>query len=382
MDTSKSSTSVMFCISGDGKLLPAYVVYKSKYVYPKWVEGGPPGTRYNRSMSGWFDSDLFEDWFEKIALPYLRRQDGTKVIIGDNLGSHLSYKVIKQCNENNISFVFLPKNSTHLCQPLDVAVFRTFKMHWKNILTEWKLHNKGVLPKTEFPNLLRKMLEKANPTLSANIISGFKACGIIPLNQEEVLKKIKPRYDEINENNNLVACFENVIAEVTRLEKRDVPKRKKRFDVPAGKSVCTEDLEMHSAEELNQINEENMDITQTQSDSDMEEDISFADDSSTRNIKTKVRNICDIEERCFIIASFIYNLGTKKEHKKHFVAKVLKIGKKCIKINCMRHYGLKDNVFIFPDIEDISAVNLKDIDYRLHEPVVNRGKHTFPGHVL
>ncbi|GLV46579.1 hypothetical protein CBL_21513 [Carabus blaptoides fortunei] len=51
-------------ISGDEQLLPAYGVYKSKYVYPNWVEGDAPGTRYNRLMSGWFNSDFFEDWFE------------------------------------------------------------------------------------------------------------------------------------------------------------------------------------------------------------------------------------------------------------------------------------------------------------------------------
>lgn len=73
MDTSKSSTSVMFAISRDGKVLPPYVVYKAKHLYPGWTEGGFPDSRYNRTPCGWFDSCTFEDWFSTIvALPSQR----------------------------------------------------------------------------------------------------------------------------------------------------------------------------------------------------------------------------------------------------------------------------------------------------------------------
>lgn len=94
MDTSKTSTSVMICVTAARELLSPYIVYKAKYLYPDWTEGGPRGTRYNRSKSGWFDSDIFEDWFNSVALPYLRRLEGRKVIC-DNLGSHLSFHVIQ-----------------------------------------------------------------------------------------------------------------------------------------------------------------------------------------------------------------------------------------------------------------------------------------------
>lgn len=52
MDSSKASISLMFCGSAAGELLPPYVVYKSLHLYPEWMKGGPPRTRYNRSKSG------------------------------------------------------------------------------------------------------------------------------------------------------------------------------------------------------------------------------------------------------------------------------------------------------------------------------------------
>ncbi len=35
-------------------------------------------------------------------------------------------------------FVFLPENSTHLLQPLDVSVFAPVKKEWRRVLNEWK----------------------------------------------------------------------------------------------------------------------------------------------------------------------------------------------------------------------------------------------------
>ena len=121
MNHSKASVSIMISATATGDVLPPYVVYKAQNLYDTWTEKGPPGTRYNRSQSGWFDAIIFEDWIKTIILPYFRGKEGKKCLIGDNLSSHLSIDVIQMCQAENISFVFLPYNSTHLTQPLDVC---------------------------------------------------------------------------------------------------------------------------------------------------------------------------------------------------------------------------------------------------------------------
>lgn len=95
--------------------------------------GGPKYARFNRSASGWFDSLCFDDWVKKIILPYCNKLPGKKILIGDNLSSHLSVESIKICHDNNISFVFLPSYSTHITQPLDVAFFRPLKIHFRGM---------------------------------------------------------------------------------------------------------------------------------------------------------------------------------------------------------------------------------------------------------
>ena len=127
MDFSKVAFSVMFTGNAGGDVLPPYIVYKSVHLYDQWVEGGPPGARYNRSQSGWFDETTFTDWFFKMMLPKLCHLEGRKVLIDANLSSHFSDAVIKACSQNSIAFVCLYPNATHFLQPLDVDWFVPLK---------------------------------------------------------------------------------------------------------------------------------------------------------------------------------------------------------------------------------------------------------------
>jgi len=57
-------------------------------------------------------------WLMEIFLPGARGQSGVKVLIGDNLAPHFTMPVIQAATENDIRFVNLVPNSTHLLQPL------------------------------------------------------------------------------------------------------------------------------------------------------------------------------------------------------------------------------------------------------------------------
>ena len=54
------------------------------------------------------DNVCFEDWFFSTLLQWLKKGCG-KVLIGDNLSSHISLAVLEACKENHISFVTASK---------------------------------------------------------------------------------------------------------------------------------------------------------------------------------------------------------------------------------------------------------------------------------
>lgn len=145
-------------------------------MYDSWVIGGPPNSGYNRSKSGWFDSQCFEDWLLEVLIPFLKNEPGKKLIIGDNLSTHLALEGITMCSKHNIEFVFLPANSTHLMHSLDVAFFRPLKVAWHKILTTWKNgpgKKEASVPKHLFPALLNLLMNsiKKIRLLTYNLVS-------------------------------------------------------------------------------------------------------------------------------------------------------------------------------------------------------------------
>lgn len=259
INSSKASTSVMFAATADGKILPPYVVYKAQHLYDSWRERGPKNSRYNRTKSGWFDSFCFSDWVESTAIQFLKHLEGPKFLIGDNLSSHLSVDVIKLCTDNQIRFIFLPSNSTHLTQPLDVAFFRPMKIAWRQILEEWKKESgkgEASVPKDKFPALLKKLCDKFD---EKNVLSGFRKCGIVPLCRQKVLDML-PGIDDTRSTGTGTSAGDNTPSSVPRIEAIDdsfkellrslrqydtpqIRKKRTKVNVTPGKSVEVKDFE-------------------------------------------------------------------------------------------------------------------------------------------
>ena len=90
---------------------------------------------------------VFKIGFFSEALPCIKKLDWKKVIIGDNLSAHINKKVIKACQQNLLSFISLPPNSTYLKQPLGITFFWSVKSNWKE---EWINKNKFCTTKGSF----------------------------------------------------------------------------------------------------------------------------------------------------------------------------------------------------------------------------------------
>jgi hypothetical protein len=245
INSTKSNVTVMFCGNAAGTSIPPYVIYKSEHLWSTWAENGPAGARYNRSKNGWIDLAIFEEWFTTHLLPVLKKQKGKKIVIGDNLSSHLSLNVVKLCEDNDIRFVCLPPNSSHLTQPLDVAYFRPLKSKWRDILTKWKQSEAGKrvasLPKDQFPMLLRTVLDDIAPNMENNLKAGFKKAGIYPTSKDTILARL-PKQDR-SVNLDLVGDAFLAHLEQKRLDFVKPQVRKKKVQVAPGKSITANDIE-------------------------------------------------------------------------------------------------------------------------------------------
>lgn len=392
-DTSKTSISVMMAATADGNLLPPYTVYKAKHIYPTWIEGGIPGAGYNRNQSGWFDLTMFQDWFFTILLPYFKKLDGPKVMVGDNLSSHLSPLVIKQCQDNDIRFVLLPPNSTHLCQPLDVAFFRPMKIAWRQVLDKWKTTNRGVLPKAEFPKLLKEAIDKIGLKVEANIKAGFKKTGIFPLDSSKVLTQIPDKNTQDNHEplwtKAFVTHLEQARFSTPSADSSKKNKRGKRMSVEPGKGVIIDNKqtdEIHgdiSPEhgvilddellgDISPEHETDFDFEQGPSGINIEENTDGEEERQKPKKQTEELEEA-LQPQDFILTSFPTN---KRERK--FVGRIVDICGGRYVVNFLRKKtSSKEQYFYFPEIADIQEIEKSQIIQKIKPRDLRRGRFVF-----
>ena len=212
--------------------------------------------------------------------------DGKKVIIGDNLSSHLSVNVLKLCEQENISFVLLPPNSTHLCQPLDVSFFGPMKRHWRRILEAYKMKNPKTssFDKSKFPHLLKQLLEDSGMKSQDNMKAGFKACGICPFNPNQVLHKLpdtnKLHNDSVQEliSGTLLDYLQAYrFGDAANDKENNLKPPRKKLVVVFGKSVSAEEVASYNKKSVSQK------VVDKPSDSESESDIQSDNDDHDEN---------------------------------------------------------------------------------------------------
>lgn len=393
MDTSKSSTSIMFAVTATGVLLPPYVVYKGQRMQDTWILGGPIHAKYNVSKSGWFDEEIFLDWLQICLIPFCRQEREADpepfVIIGDNLSSHLSIRAVDICAENNIKLCFLPPNSTHLLQPLDVGVFSVVKSEWRKIITAWKEgdgRNVGSLPKWVFPRLLLQLLEAMEEKWKKLCVSAFKTCGINPCNAEVVLCKIRRDDPNMYDNRDLVSPNMLKFLQESREKsvKRQAPRRK-ALSIQPGASISLAELQAAGpsgcAPPKTPVRPP---LDETSSESEIEEDSSvdedeeigvdedpFPDEEIDEEIGAVVPKVELSENKDITPNSYVLVRFDEGKLPHHYMGQVVEISDDACKIDffrkCETNTNLSEDLVAFkkPEARDLFSVSKDQIVQKL-----------------
>ena len=149
--------TVLGCGAADGTRLPPYILYKGVNLYARWIRGGPLGTLYGMSKSGWMESSNFLSWFEKLFLPSVQHLllEAPVVLFVDGHNSHLSLSLVRTAIEKRVHLMCLPPHTTHILQPLDVGVYGPVKKAWQGIVKSYKTRTLGAnISKEEFPGTI------------------------------------------------------------------------------------------------------------------------------------------------------------------------------------------------------------------------------------
>ena len=167
--------TVLACVSASGYVLPPMVPETVK-------EGAIPDTFFATSESGWINSELYLEWFRF----FLEHIPPTRpVLLKDGHASHTTIEEIELARASNVHILCLPAHTTHVLQPLDVGVLKSFKSHFSKACSKYMSQHLGIVVTTD---KLAFLVAEAWPHsfTSVNIMSGFKKTGVYPLNPGEV----------------------------------------------------------------------------------------------------------------------------------------------------------------------------------------------------
>jgi hypothetical protein len=163
--------------------MPPMFVVKGKTarsVYGFNTKVAPEGSRWCWQPNGWMDDTIGERWFNDIFL----QNCGTErpqLLILDGHSSHETLGILMRAMEENIHILALPPHTTHALQPLDKTVFGPLNRAYNEACSNFMQANPlNQVNKWSFPGLFAQAWETAVTVV--NIQSGFRSCGIYPLN--------------------------------------------------------------------------------------------------------------------------------------------------------------------------------------------------------
>ncbi len=178
--TTREHITVHCCVNAAGDSIPPFIIYPGCLPSNAYRLDGPP---YGIQEKGYMDSELFLKW-----LHYFIRyapEERPLILIMDQHETHVSKDVIIFCRENKVEILCLPAHSTHILQPLDIAVFNPLKTAFSTMASRMGLvRGDIVVGKKQFSAALKHVYPTA--VTAQNAKAGFRKAGIFSLSRAAV----------------------------------------------------------------------------------------------------------------------------------------------------------------------------------------------------
>lgn len=147
--------------------------------------------------------------------------------------------------------------------------------------------------------------------------------------------------------------------------------RKKKLNIPAGRSVTSADFEDTDDNQIEHISSDNEDnpveneVQAVEDDCDIEEDLEPSNEEC-------FDTVLECSEGDWVKVKFLYDKGIKT-----FVGKVLCTEDGNLVGTFLRQSSKCDNIFRFPDVPDECQFNKTDVLAILEPPKLQRGRYIF-----
>ena len=188
----KSSVTVLATICGSGQWVPPLLMLPYKRIPGSVVENIPDYVVVGASPKGWISSESLFEYLCNTFDKWLTQNGVQRPVIVwcDWHSTRLNYHTISETLERGIILLGLPKNTTHIMQPLDTHIFGPLKQGWKEEVARLTFDDIE-LRKDTFGEHFFKFYENFMDKRSTTIMDSFKDTGLCPLNPNQ------PKYSKL-----------------------------------------------------------------------------------------------------------------------------------------------------------------------------------------
>ena len=196
-------TTIVECISADGRALTPLVIFKGRTVQQQWFPENLDflsSWDFTSSIKGWTNDKIALTWLKTIFIPQTmpQKKGEKRLLIIDGHGSHATDDFMFECFYNGIYVLWLPPHSSHVTQPLDVAVFGPVKNAYRRALSRLDSDDDSSL-RSKISFLKCYNYARKDAITRKNIIAGFKTSGQWPVSVKNVLRNSMVTADQDDE---------------------------------------------------------------------------------------------------------------------------------------------------------------------------------------
>ena len=147
----------------DGTAINPLIIFKGQNILQSWIPQEVISKwHFSANTKGWTSNLHGLEWLKRVFEPSTRAkatllngQLQQRLLICDGHDSHISGSFISHCIQNRISLLILPPHTSHVLQPLDVAIFGPLKKHLTTALSHLNEAQLLRIQKSEWMNVGR-----------------------------------------------------------------------------------------------------------------------------------------------------------------------------------------------------------------------------------
>lgn len=195
----KSRFTTVIAASASGRMLKALIILKGLKKTPELKL--PKNIIVTVAPKGSMNSELMQSWLKSCFSsrgPYFAQTKS--LLLMDSYGSHRKPEVINTLKSKyNTTTVFIPPKTTHILQPMDVAVNSPFKAALRGCWENWfrngeKVYTaKGYRKRPSYQEIVDMVSISLDAIKEETIKKAFRCCGIAEKGQVVPLSELNSR---------------------------------------------------------------------------------------------------------------------------------------------------------------------------------------------